>query len=154
MTLLLFAVELEAEVPAAEAEFAAVNPGAVVPWVPDAEDFIPEYCMCRAIARDGSFTCARGYMGSVVTSCSHDVARDCAPNDLDFTGCIPSRSCNRCLDPITIPPGYVWSADLAQWSCAAGYRGEVAERCDSCTTPVILGGCIPFANCLPPEAAF
>ena len=33
MTLLLFAVELEAEVPAAEAEFAAVNPGAVVPWV-------------------------------------------------------------------------------------------------------------------------
>ena len=23
-----------------------------------------------------------------------------------FSRCVPSRSCNRCLDPVTVPPGY------------------------------------------------
>ena len=33
-------------IPQAEAEFAAANPSAVVPWLPRAQDVIPEHCMC------------------------------------------------------------------------------------------------------------
>eukprot|EP00439_Symbiodinium_sp_Y106_P026556 s4504_g3.t1 len=80
-----------------------------------------------AIARDGSFVCGPGYTGVVTTSCSHDPSRACAANDLAFSGCSPSRSCNTCLPPRTRPLGYVWS------------------------NGVILGGCSPLAPCLPPE---
>lgn len=126
-------------------------------------DWTPQICLSSAcpiprvmpegyaIARDGSFTCARGYMGVVSTSCSHDLNNDCAANDLSFEGCVPSRNCNRCLDPDPLPPGYVWDQSSSTWHCDVGYRGIVAERCDSCTKPVILGGCVPLTPCLPPQ---
>ena len=31
----------------------------------------------------------------------------------DDSRCVPSRSCNRCLDPVTVPPGYAALASIS-----------------------------------------
>ncbi|CAK9038819.1 unnamed protein product [Durusdinium trenchii] len=152
----------QAEVPAAEAEFAAVNPGAVVPWVPDAEDFIPEYCMydvsdCHGVEVGGTckVSClwplreAGGFGGA---SCPDmNTERD---RVVDWIK--PMCVLGDCVDPNPLPEGMEKTHE--GYRCALGYAGEISFQCfpssvkEGCGTRAMPQGCQKMQSCSVPQA--